>query len=185
MVTLIHNVLATDYVAMIHDEDCVMGVALLERHHRGMEGILGLPFGALGRMRGLFGVSSICNILGAIHMARHLGLGPKDNVVTVATDGFDRYPSVLADLDRRHGPLPLSLLDARIEEVFRSGKPEDILDVRPREQKERLFGYKQEVWTNFGYSLAYLESMKSQSFWEEEFRKIPQIDSDLIKARAR
>ena len=61
---------------------------------------------------------------------------------------------------------------------------EDILDVRPREQKERLFGYKQEVWTNFGYSLPYLEGMKSQSFWDEEFSKIEEIDANLRKARA-
>src|SRR5450755_3906411 len=31
MVTLIHNVLTTDYVALIHDDDCVMGLELLER----------------------------------------------------------------------------------------------------------------------------------------------------------
>ena len=184
MVTLIHNVLTTDYVVLIHDDDCVMGLELLERRQRGLEPFLGLPAGSLRPFQGLFGVSGICNILGAIRMARFLDLGPDDNVVTIATDGFDRYPSVLADLERRRGPLPLSVLDARIEEVFRGGGAEDILDVRPREQKERLFGYKQEVWTNFGYSLPYLQSMKSQSFWDEEFRKIAEIDSKLLKARA-
>ena len=78
----------------------------------------------------------------------------------------------------------MSELDKRIEEVFRGGSAEEILDVRPREEKERLFGYKQEVWTNFGYSLAYLDGMKSQSFWDEEFNKIGQIDAELLKARA-
>lgn len=131
----------------------------------------------------MFGVSGICNILGAIRMARFIGLGPNDNVVTIATDGFDRYPSVLADLEKRTGPLPLSVLDSRFEAVFRGGRPEDILDVRPPEQKERLFGYKQEVWTNFGYSLAYLEGMKSQSFWDEEFGKIAEIDAKLVATR--
>ena len=184
MVTLIHNVLTTDYVMMIHDDDCVMGLELLERQQHGIEPFLGLPAGALGRFQGLFGVSGICNILGAIRMARFLNLGPDHNVVTIATDGFDRYPSVLADLDRRRGPLPPSVLDARFEEVYRGGGAEDILDVRPREQKERLFGYKQEVWTNFGYSLPYLEGMKSQSFWDEEFAKIEEIDANLLKTRA-
>ena len=116
-------------------------------------------------------------------MARFLDLGAQDNVVTIATDGFDRYPSVLADLERRRGSLRVSELDARIEEVFRGGDAGDILDVRPREQKERLFGYKQEVWTHFGYSLAYLESMKSQAFWEEEFSKVAEIDSKLLEHR--
>jgi len=103
--------------------------------------------------------------------------------VTVATDGFDRYPSVLADLERRRGPLNVSDLDACVEEVFRGDDSGDILDLRPAEQKRRLFGYKQEVWTNFGYSLSYLEGMKSQSFWDEEFSKIAEIDSKLVKAR--
>ena len=106
MVTLIHNVLTTDYVVMIHDDDCVMGLELLERRQHGIEPFLGLPAGSLGCFQGLFGVSGICNILGAIRMARFLNLGPDDNVVTIATDGFDRYPSVLADLERRRGPLP-------------------------------------------------------------------------------
>ena len=183
MVTLIHNVLTTDYVVMIHDDDCVMGLELLERRQRGIEPLLGLPAGSLECFRGSFGVSTICNILGSIRMARFLDLGPDDNVVTIATDGFDRYPSVLAELERRRGPLGERDLGARFEEVFRSGDAGDILDVRPREQKERLFGYKQELWTPFGYSLSYLEGMKSQSFWDEEFGKIEEIDANLLKAR--
>jgi cysteine synthase len=183
MVTLIHNVLTTDYVVVIHDDDCVMGLELLERRQHSIEPYVGLPAGSLRTLQGLFGVSGICNILGAIRMARFLDLGPHDNVVTIATDGFDRYPSVLADLEKRTGPLPLSALDSRFEAVFRGGGPEDILDVRPPEQKERLFGYKQEVWTNFGYSLAYLEAMKSQAFWDAEFGKIGEIDAKLLAAR--
>lgn len=183
MVTLIHNVLTTDYVATIHDDDCVMGLDLLERRQRGIEPLLGLPAGALERFQGLFGISGVCNVLGAIRMARFLNLGPNDNVVTLATDGFDRYPSVLADLDRRRGPLTEGGLGAVFEQVFRGGDSAEILDVRPREQKQRLFGYKQDVWTTFGYSLPYLESMKSQSFWDTEFGKIAGIDSNLLHVR--
>ena len=43
MVTLIHNVLTTDYVALIHDDDCVMGLELLERRQPVVERLLGLP----------------------------------------------------------------------------------------------------------------------------------------------
>src|SRR5271157_23209 len=56
MVTLIHNVLTTDYVALIHDEDCVMGLELLERRQRSLEPFLGLPAGSLQCYQGLFGV---------------------------------------------------------------------------------------------------------------------------------
>lgn len=135
-------------------------------------------------LEGLFGISGICNILGSIRMARYLDLGPQDNVVTIATDGMDRYPSVLADLEKRRGPLTDVKLSDYFEEIFRRAGSDEVLDVRPREQKERLFDYKEQVWTAFDYSRAYLESMKSQSFWDHEFDKIPEIDHSVARARA-
>jgi cysteine synthase len=181
MVTLIHNVLTTDYVGLIHDDDCVMGLELLEHQRPGVERMLGLPAGAWDNLAGLFGVSGICNVLGSIRLARFLKLGAGDNVVTIATDGFDRYPSVLANLKERVGE---PLLDEWFQSIFRAWSPEEILDVRPRDQKERLFRNKEEVWTPFGYTQPYLEQMKSQSFWDAEFEKIQQIDPAVTKSRS-
>jgi cysteine synthase len=170
MVTLIHNVLTTDFVMVIHDDDCVAGMELVER----MAHVPGLA-----HLQGVFGVSGICNILGAIRLARHLQLGAEDNVITIATDGFDRYPSVLADLQARRGPAP----EGAFEEVFRGGGPQDILDVRPRREKQRLFEYKRDVWSGFGYSREYLAAMESQSFWDAQFAAIDEIDRKLAIAR--
>jgi len=183
MVTLIHNVLTTDYVTLVHDEDCVMGLDLLERQQSALEPLVGLPKESLAGFRGLFGISTVCNILGSIRMARFLNLGPDDNVVTIATDGFDRYPSVLADLERRRGPWVDREILAGFEAIFRGGDANEILDVRPWQQKQRLFAAKEQAWAPFGYSRAFLESMKSQSFWDEEFDKIARIDATLLKAR--
>ena len=183
MVTLIHNVLTTDYVSLIHDDDCVMGLELLERRLPLVETLLGLPPGSLASLEGLFGISGICNILGAIRLAHHLSLSAEDNVVTIATDGFDRYPSVLADLAARRGPIDAAMLSGWFESVFRGGSEVDILDVRPRAEKERLFAYKEDVWSNFGYSHAYLEQMKSQSFWDAQYAAIEGIDQALASQR--
>jgi cysteine synthase len=172
MVTLIHNVLTTDYVSVIHDEDCLTGLELIEQEL--------LPGGPAG-LKGLFGVSGVCNILGAIRMARHLDLGPDDNVVTIATDGFDRYPSVLADREERCG----RIADGAFEQVFRGGDAGDVLDVRPRSEKQRLLGYKAEMWTGFGYSESYLARMETQSFWEAEAASIAEIDERMELARKR
>jgi len=184
MVTLIHNVLTTDYVMLIHDDDCVMGLELIEHQQRTVEELLRVRPGALGFLRGVFGVSGICNVLGAIRTARHLGLGPDDNVVTIATDGFDRYPSVLQDLARRKDVAATAALAAAFQQIFRGFNGADVLDVRPREQKQRLFAYKQETWAKFGYPPAYLDSMKSQQFWESEYEKIRVVDAALTRARA-
>jgi len=184
MVTLIHNVLTTDYVALVHDDDCLMGLELLARPHAVVERILGKAAAPLRAFSELFGISGICNILGSIRMARFLGLGPQDNVLTIATDGFDRYPSVLADLARRKGPVTEATLRDWFQAIFRrGGDTKEILDVRPREHKQRLFGYKEETWTRLGYSRSYLDRMKSLSFWEAEAAKICEIDSALARAR--
>ncbi|MCU1233152.1 MAG: pyridoxal-5-phosphate-dependent protein subunit beta [Candidatus Solibacter sp.] len=179
MVTLIHNVLTTDYVMTIHDDDCVVGLDLLERQVPLLESLLKMAQGSLAHLEGVFGVSGICNILGAIRLAHHLQLGNADNVVTIATDGFDRYPSVLADLHTRRGHTPA----AAFEEVFRGGSPQDILDVRPCAEKKRLFRYKSDVWLAFGYSREYLAQMQSQSFWDAQFAAIDEIDRKLEAVR--
>ncbi len=181
MVTLIHNVLTTDCVMLIHDDDCVMGLELLQRRQDVVEDALHLARGTLGSLRDVFGISGICNVLGAIRTARHLGLGLADNVVTIATDGFDRYPSVLRDLEKRRGPITAQTLCDSFAQIFR-GRSE-ILDLRPPEQKQRLFAYKQETWTRFGYSRAYLDSMQNQSFWDAEYAKIESVDAALLRER--
>ncbi|HMK21716.1 MAG TPA: pyridoxal-phosphate dependent enzyme [Terriglobales bacterium] len=183
MVTLIHNVLNTDHIMLIHDDDCVMGLELVEHQQRLLENILKLRSNALRFLRGVFGISSICNILGAIRYAKYLGLGPEDNVMTIATDGFDRYPSVMEELARRKGPVTQSELADWFEGIYRVSSTTDLLDVRGREQKQRLFDYKQNTWAKVGYSRPYLESMKSQVYWDTEYDKIRHIDEHLVHTR--
>ncbi len=183
MVTLIHNVLTTDYVMLIHDDDCVLGLEMLQNQQIALEATLQLPQGSLRFLHGIFGISGICNILGAIRTARLLGLQAGENVVTIATDGFDRYPSVLDDLARRRGPFTKARLESEFERIFRTADRAALLDVRDSLEKRRLFSYKEEVWTKFGYSLPYLERMKTQSFWENEYRKIAEIDSSHSRRR--
>ena len=183
MVTLIHNVLTTDYVMRIHDDDCVMGLELMERRQSLVAELTGCDQGSLALLEGLFGVSGICNVLGAMRFARHLNLGSNDNVVTIATDGFDRYPSVLADLAGRCQPLDRAKLCGWLETVFRSASPDDTLDVRATPEKDRLFAYKEQVWSNFGYSHDYLAQMQAQSFWDAQFEAIVRIDQDLKQTR--
>ena len=155
MVTLIHNVLTTDYVALVHDGDCVRGLKTVQQ----------------GELAGLFGISGICNILGSIKMAKHLGLGQDDNIITIATDGFDRYPSVVATV-AGHAP-----------EIFGSVDTSEILEVRSPAEKQRLFRQKEEVWTKFNYSREYLDRMKSPGFWDAEYARIPEIDEAWTRRR--
>jgi len=183
MVTLIHNVLTTDWICRVHDDDCVAGLMVLERGRKVLERELRLAASALEPLGGWFGISGVCNILGAIKTAKRLQLGKDQNVVTVATDGFDRYPSVMQDLERRRGPVTDAKIAEWYERIFRGATGEGMLDVRSGVQKERLFRQKREVWSKFGYSDAYLERMKSQAFWDDEYAKIEPTDRALLAAR--
>ncbi|MGI8904865.1 MAG: PLP-dependent cysteine synthase family protein [Candidatus Sumerlaeaceae bacterium] len=204
MVVLIHNVRNTDYIMMVHDDDTVKGLRVLSsglnlgrlsgaslssatatdgvcpRCHQRVEQ------GEHDCFRACFGISSVCNILGAIRTAHHLGLGVGDNVVTIATDGYDRYPSVMEELGRRagrEGQIGDDLLEQWHEEIFGGYSAADFLDVRPREQQQRLFSAKQEMWTRFGYSDEYLETMKSAAFWEDEYSRVPEVNAAIERQR--
>lgn len=160
MVTLIHNILTTDYVLLVHDEDCLWSLLALQE----------TPLG------GLLGISGTCNIIAAVRMARHLGLGRSDNVVTVATDGFDRYPSVMDDLRLRAGAGVQNALARWKERPFDASTGEEILDVRPTEQKERLFRQKDAMWSRLGYAEDFLRRMRGRAFWEEETGRVEDVD---------
>lgn len=180
MCTLIHNVLNTDFVCLVKDDDCVKGLKII---HEGKSVLkeAGVTIEQYKAMKNLFGVSGICNILGAIKMAKYLKLGPMDNVVTIATDGFDRYPSVLEDLEKRYLETVDFVQKRWFKDIFINADTADILDYRPAEMKEKLFKQKENDWVKFGYSIDYLNSMKSMTFWNLEYEKIHHYD-DLIKS---
>ncbi len=179
MCTLIHNVLNTDYIMLIKDDDTVKGVKII---HDGIDVLVenGVDPKIAMQMRDYFGPSGICNIIGAIKIAKHLKLGKNDNVVTIATDGFDRYNSVLEDLEKRYLETENFVMKRWFNDIFRKHLLEDIVDFRSKERKEQLFTQKEKDWLKFGYKKEYLDSMKSQDFWDNEYGKIEHYNK-LIK----
>jgi len=182
MCTLIHNVLNTDFIALIKDDDAVRGLKII---HDGEKTLIenGVDPMVAKSLKELFGVSGICNIIGAIKMAKYLRLGPDDNVVTIATDGYDRYDSVIKELERRYLGTEDFVLNRWFVDVFRRNGEEDIFDYRSDSQKAKLFTQKENDWLKFGYSQTYLDSMKSMDFWNGEYDKIHHYDQLIQKMR--
>lgn len=182
MCTLIHNVLTTDFIVLIKDEDSVQGLKII---HDGIDVLIefGIAPEVAKSMKELFGVSGICNIIGAIKMAKYLKLGPNDNVVTIATDGFDRYETVLEDLEKRYLETEDFVLRRWFKDVFLKASVCDIADYRSSEQKDKLFKQKESDWLKFGYSKDYLDAMKDMKFWDDEYHKIHHYDELIRKLR--
>jgi cysteine synthase len=171
MCTLIHNVLNTDFVILIKDEETIQGLKIF---HDGVDALAGLGVDrdfALG-LRECFGPSGICNVLGAIKMAKFLRLGLGDNIVTVATDGFDRYNSVLEELGHRYLETAPFVLERWAKDIFLGAQDDHVYDFRKAAGKEQLFNQKENDWLPFGYTKEFMDSMKEQSFWDEQYAKV-------------
>lgn len=184
MVTLIHNVFNTDLLMLINDEETVQGMEAIQAGAEVLAERLGVdPEEALS-LRGKFGPSCICNIIGAVKTAKYLGLGPQDNVVTVATDSYDRYPSVSNELYGRHGGRPdENTLEMWAKAAFLGASLGETIDLNRPGEKERLQKMKRDLWTRFGYGGAEIDRMASQVFWDEEYGKIEAIDPAIAEVR--
>ncbi|MDE0197698.1 MAG: pyridoxal-phosphate dependent enzyme [Caldilineaceae bacterium] len=184
MVTLIHNVYNTDLLMLINDEETVQGMEAVQSGTESLVRRLGLDSREAEALQGKFGPSCICNIVGAIKTAKYLGLGPLDNVVTIATDSYDRYPSVSADLYQRHGGRPdMDTLEAWAKAVFLGASVGEIIDLNRPGEHGRLQTMKRDLWTRFGYGSDLIEGMASQVFWDEEYEKIKEIDPRIEEIR--
>ena len=186
MVTLIHNVHASDLLMLIHDEDTVRGMEVMQTGTHILVDRLGVPTADGCNLYGKFGPSCICNVIGAIKTAKYLGLGPDDNVVTIATDSYDRYPSVSRELYERNGIAPDSqpddgLLEEWATNIFAGATTDEIIDLTRDGHHDRLHQMKKDLWTRFGYSAEYIDQMQEMAFWDEEYGKIAEIDP-LIEA---
>jgi len=182
MCTLIHNLLNTDFVILIKDEETVQGVKIF---HDGAESLvrMGVDRSLALSLRNLFGPSGICNVLGAIKLARYLRLGPGDNVVTIATDGFDRYESVLDELNGRYLELAPAVLDRWVHDIFLSASDDHVYDFRKPAMKERLFAQKESDWIKFGYTKEFLDSMRGPEFWEAQYGRVHEYEGKIRAAR--
>ena len=183
MCTLIHNVLTTDFVILIKDEETIQGLKIFRD---GVESLvkLGLAREFVLGLRDCFGPSGICNVLGAIKIAKYLRLGPGDNVVTVATDGFDRYQSVLDEMNHRYLEIAPFILDRWANDVFLKASDDHVYDFRGISAKEKLFKQKENDWLKFGYSKAFLDSMRDQAFWDEQYAKVAEYNEKICALRA-
>jgi hypothetical protein len=116
-------------------------------------------------------------------MAKYLKLGPDDNVVTIATDGFDRYNSVIEDLDRRYLEVEDFVLSRWAKDIFLGASEDYIYDFRRMDKKEQLYTQKEKDWVKFGYSKEYLDSMRSMEFWDREYEKVFEYNRKIAEMR--
>ncbi|MDD2421877.1 MAG: pyridoxal-phosphate dependent enzyme [Heliobacteriaceae bacterium] len=179
---LIHNVLGTDYIILVKSEETMQGLKIFQNGLASLVN-LGLSREFAAGLCDCFGPSGICNVLGAIKLAKKLALGPGENVVTVATDGFDRYQSVIDKFDRRHPEATTTVLEQWIRDIFLQAEENEIYDFRPAKAKEQLFKKKEADWGRFGYTQEFFNSLRDQAFWDEQYKLVAVYDAKISAMR--
>ena len=184
-VPLIHNVMNTDLVIGVSDQ-ATDGLNAVFNTDTG-RGYLARRLGVAPRLLqafGLFGLSSIANILGAIKMAKHTGAGSDDVIVTVATDGHEMYRSEMRRyLKRRHnkGDLSDEVAAEIVGQHLAGAGTEHVLDATQRE-RERIFNLGYFTWVEQqGIALADFDRRRRQDFWQGLHELVPQWD-EMITA---
>jgi cysteine synthase len=169
-IPLIHNVMNTDVAVAVSDQ-ATDGLNVLfqnrvgrrylrERRHVGDQVIQNLSS---------LGLSSICNILAAIKVAKYFDWGPDDAVVTVATDGAVLYHSEAEKYLSQHYPDGIDEVD--MGEIFaehiRGSTTDNMVELSHRDRK-RIFNLGYFTWVEQrGVSLSEFTARESQTFWRE------------------
>ncbi|MGE5542855.1 MAG: PLP-dependent cysteine synthase family protein [Bacillota bacterium] len=184
-VTWIHNVMNMDCLMCIDDIESKMGLQLLT-DPVGMDYLAaeaGIGEDDLRMMSTIFGISGVCNVIGAIKTAKFYGLNASQNVVTVCTDAIDRYHSVMAQMDERFGKMDRRMAAVRYHSIFQNAKT-DYVQEATRTNRDRWFNLKYYTWVEQqGKTVNELNALKSQDWWQSERARIPEIDRRLREAR--
>ena len=166
-IPLIHNVLNTDVALGVSDRatdrlGVLFGTDVGRRYlsRRGVAPDIVVGLDSLG-------LSSICNVLGAIKTAKYFGLGPHDAVLTVATDGAAMYGSEREITLRRS--FPDGFDEVAAAEVYGEhvlGATTDHLLELGRRERERIFNLGYFTWVEQqGVSLEDFEARRDPGFW--------------------
>lgn len=184
-VTWIHNVGNMDAIMCIDDIECKKGLQLISDPVgvRYLVEEAGVKPEVAEKMSTLFGISGICNILGAIKTAKYYGLGSRDNVVTVATDALDRYYSVMKAMTEEHGAMDRARAAARLEAIFHGAKL-DWTAEGTVDNRNRWFNLKYYTWVEQqGKTVEELNAQRSQDWWIEHQQLVADFDRRLVEAR--
>jgi cysteine synthase len=169
-IPLIHDVMATDFVVGVSDRATDRLAVLFGtevgrdylRRRRGVDEATIAAFDSLG-------LSSICNIVAALKVARYEGYGPDDLVVTVATDGAPMYATERERILARDFPGGFDAVAAgeTFGEFLAGARTDNLLELR-RTDRDRIFNLGYYTWVEQqGVPLEEFEARRDPAFWTQ------------------
>jgi len=184
-VTWIHNVLNMDAIMCLDDIACKQGLQVLTdpAGQRLLETGYGIPAETVSRLSTIFGISGVCNVLGAIKTAKHYRLGPRDVVATICTDAIDRYHSVMQAMAEQYGPIDTARGTAYVEAIFHGATTDWIKDGTP-DMRRQWHNLKYYTWVEQqGKTVEELDAQLDPEWWLEHQALVPEMDARIKAAR--
>jgi len=184
-VTWIHNVLNMDALMCIDDIECKKGLQVFAEE-AGRETLVKrykIDASLVDKLGTLFGISGICNILGAIKTAKYYRMTADDVIVTIATDSLERYHSVMESMAATYGRLDEAETVGRVESIFKGMRTDWIMSGTP-DARERWHNLKYYTWVEQqGKSVEELDAQRDPIWWAGHQKLVAEIDMHLLKFR--
>ncbi len=172
----IHNVRNTDAICAIDDEQC-MSLLRLFNEPEGQAFLIneGVPQATVSQLP-LLGISSICNLVGAIKTADMFELNNRDVILTVLTDSTELYGSRLKELRDEHGPYD-AMTAARHFGRYIEGVGHDNMRELSYADRKTLHNFKYFTWVEQQQrDVEDLRRLWEPDFWTETFTQVDAWD---------
>lgn len=167
-IPLIHNVMNTDDAIAVSDA-ATDALLLVFNTEVGKEILAsrGVEHEVVDQLRHM-GLSSICNMLASIKLAKYHGLGSNDVVITVATDGAEMYTSEIERIIARDHPGGYGVREAASDHSrFLEGVTTDHFLELGAVGRERIFNLGYYTWVEQqGVAFADFEARRHRGFWD-------------------
>ncbi len=184
-VTWIHNVMNMDAIMCLDDIECKKGLQLLteEAGWNTLVKRFGVAQASVEKMATLFGISGVCNVLGAIKTAKFYGMGKQDTIVTICTDNIDRYHSVMGEMTATYGKMDEAMATARTD-IFKNQKT-DWIHEGTTAMRRQWHNLKYYTWVEQqGKTVEELNAQLDPAWWVKHQQMVGEIDTKLSAARA-
>jgi len=178
-VPFIHNVLNTDYVVGVSDK-ASDALNLLFNTEVGNNFLLdrtGIDQKIISGLADL-GLSSIANVLGAIKIAKYMGLAANDVVLTVATDGSEMYGTEIdKTITGTFGGKFNELTSAEAFGRYLLATTTDNMQEMTLRDRNRVFNLGYYTWVEQqGISLEDFDARRDPEFWNDLMDAVPAWD---------
>ena len=178
----IHNVKNTDAVAAIDDED-TLRILRLFNEDAGKEVLIekGVDKDVVEKLSYL-GISSICNLLASIKLAKYYEYNENDIIFTIFTDSVEMYYSRLKEMNDEFGKYDKTQALIDFNAVIKKQSVDYLLELN-HVDKKRIHNLKYFTWVEQqGKDVKDLDAQwYDEDYWEERFSIAPHWDK-LIKA---